>query len=507
VILQNGSKSLEIMTETQQPMRLGDLADASGFPDVRDGFLTLTRSEVRDSQVQAPVAPVASNWQKLASSGNIFDLVSIEGTVLMEVREATMDNYVVLSEGHIFSAVFRHGNIMRQASLGPMKQSPLGSRVRVTGICMNLDANPFNGPVPFNILMRTVDDIIVVARPGLFTVRNLSILVGFLLAVVLVVGARGWALDRKVRQKTAALASRIEAEAALERRRSTILEHISENRPLEGILVQVTRMISEKLGGVPCWCETAGKARLLGHPPGLESLRIARAGIVAHTGEPLGTVFAAFPPSSQPSAVEFEALDSGARIAALAIESHRLYADLRHRSEFDQLTDIHNRFSMENQLEEQILRAQSTAAVFGLIYIDLDGFKQINDRLGHHAGDVYLQIASNRMTNQLRPMDMLARLGGDEFGALLPDVHSRAEVEEIAQRLEQCFDKPFSVEGALISGSASVGIALYPQDGTSKDDLLQAADAAMYTAKHNKREIWPAMTASERSGNSTPIGG
>jgi diguanylate cyclase (GGDEF)-like protein len=83
---------------------------------------------------------------------------------------------------------------------------------------------------------------------------------------------------------------------------------------------------------------------------------------------------------------------------------------------------------------------------------------------------------------------MLARLGGDEFAVLLPLVHNRAEVEEIALRLERCFDGPFAVEGFVLHGSASVGIALYPQDAVTKDGLLSAADAAMYQAKNTKKQ-------------------
>ncbi len=126
-------------------------------------------------------------------------------------------------------------------------------------------------------------------------------------------------------------------------------------------------------------------------------------------------------------------------------------------------------------------------SIFGLVYIDLDEFKQLNDFYGHHIGDLYLQEVSMRMKRQLRSGDMLARLGGDEFAALVPVVRSRSALEEIAQRLERCFDAPFAVEGYVLRGGASVGVALFPDDGTSPDSLLSAADAAMYVAKHTKR--------------------
>jgi diguanylate cyclase (GGDEF)-like protein len=92
------------------------------------------------------------------------------------------------------------------------------------------------------------------------------------------------------------------------------------------------------------------------------------------------------------------------------------------------------------------------------------------------------------MKRQLRKVDMLARLGGDEFAVLLPEVRSRVEVEEIALRLERCLEVPFSAEGYVFNGSASAGIAFYPEDGTTRDSLLSAADAAMYVNKYTRRD-------------------
>jgi diguanylate cyclase (GGDEF)-like protein len=175
-------------------------------------------------------------------------------------------------------------------------------------------------------------------------------------------------------------------------------------------------------------------------------------------------------------------------LATLAIETRRLYSDLLHRSEFDLLTDIHNRFSLGKRLDAQIEEARENAGIFGLIYIDLDGFKQVNDLYGHHVGDLYLQEVAQRMKQQLRSHDLLARLGGDEFAVLLPKVRNRAGVEEIAQRLERCFDSPFAVGEIPLHGSASFGIALYPEDGATRDSLLSTADTAMYAVKNTKRQ-------------------
>ena len=483
VVLQDGAKSIWIATQTYEPLRIGDAADAIGFPDNHDGFLTLEHGEVRDTLTPAPITPLAATWETLTpkgfdTPGHHDDLVSIEGQIVTEVREASQDELVLSADGKLFSAIYRHPN-------GPASDSrviALGSRIRVTGICVLENSNPFVAQVPFNILMRNYDDIVVIARPSLLNIRNLTILVGLLLAVVFAVSARSWAIERRVRRQTAVLAS-------VEKRRSRILEDISGTRPLSEIIEQIAELVSFKLRGAPCWCQIADGAQLGNCPPKLTGLRVVHNEIPARIGPALGTVFAAFDQLVAPSAREQEALSLAVGLIALAIETRRLYSDLLRRSEFDLLTDIHNRFSLDKYLDMQIAEARQKAGIFGLIYIDLDKFKQINDIYGHQIGDMYLQEVALRMKHQLRGVDMLARLGGDEFAVLLPQVRNRARVEEIAHRLEHCFDEPFVIEDHLLQGSASVGIAFYPKDGLTKDDLLSAADTAMYAVKNAKREV------------------
>jgi diguanylate cyclase (GGDEF)-like protein len=376
-----------------------------------------------------------------------------------------------------------------------MKEVPVGSRVRVTGICILQDTTLFSGKAPFNILLRTFDDIAVVANPTVLNMGNLIRLVSLLLVVVVTVGVWNWTLQRKVRRQTAALTMRVEAEAAMERRaaqleqqRSRILEDINGSAPLAGILEEIAKLVSFGLDGVPCWCEVTDGARLGDDLPHAEGLRVVCEQIFARGGMVLGGLFAAFEPGSVAVPVETETLTMGTRLATLAMETRALYSDLLHRSEFDLLTDIRNRFSLDKLLDAKIETARRNAGIFGLIYIDLDEFKLVNDLYGHHVGDVYLQEVALRMKRQLRSADRLARLGGDEFAVLVPIVRNRAEVQEIAQRLEHCFNEPFAMGGFTVRGSASVGIALYPEDGATRDKLLNAADAAMYVAKNAKQK-------------------
>jgi diguanylate cyclase (GGDEF)-like protein len=259
-------------------------------------------------------------------------------------------------------------------------------------------------------------------------------------------------------------------------------------------------LASFRLDGAVCWCEVTDGARLGNYPEAPDLLRVVREPIVGRSGATLGALCAALDPSAEPATLKVEMLTVAAQLATVAFETRRLYSDLLHRSEFDQLTDLHNRFSLDKQLQTRIEQARQNAGIFGLIYIDLDQFKQVNDLYGHQVGDQYLQEVALRMKSQLRTHDLLARLGGDEFAAVVTVVRSRAEVEEIAHRMERSFDVPFAIEGYNLTGSASVGVAIYPEDGGDKDSLLSAADAAMYVFKHTRRQAME--TPAERSDSS-----
>ena len=486
LVLQDGSRSLWINTESWNPLHVGDVADVIGFPTVDNGFLTLNRGEVRDSLVQAPVSPALFTWRDLALGGNdghsrVFDLVSVQGQVVTEVRQATQDLYVLESDGHLFSVILSHSALQGSAPIPPMKAVPLRARIRVTGICILADANPFNGEVPFNILIRDFDDIVIVAQPPWLNVGHLIAIASILLAMVIVLGVRAWYMERRNRRRIGSL-------AYVEHRRSKVLEDINQSKPLAEILERITELVSVRLNGAPCWCQVAGGAALGNKPVDFHSssLRVVETPIPGRSGPALGFIFAAFDTRKNPDAVEKSALAMASELATLAIETSRLYSDLVHRSEFDLLTDVQNRFAMERTLGAMIQTARETAGIFGLIYIDLNEFKQVNDLHGHLVGDKYLQEVSRRMKRQLRPFDVLARLGGDEFAVLVSQVHNRAEVEEICARLQSCFHEPFIGDGYFLQGSASFGISLYPEDADTADSLLRGADAAMYVAKYTR---------------------
>jgi diguanylate cyclase (GGDEF)-like protein len=167
---------------------------------------------------------------------------------------------------------------------------------------------------------------------------------------------------------------------------------------------------------------------------------------------------------------------------------------------FDGLTGLPNRQSFLELLSREIGRAQRKDERLAVLFVDLDGFKNVNDTLGHHAGDLILQWAADRLQNALRPSDVvsrgahagtevqLARLGGDEFTALVCDLGRGEDALGVAHRLRDLMRRPFVIDGRDVVMTSSIGIALYPDDGLDAETLLKHADSAMYHAKSQGRD-------------------
>jgi diguanylate cyclase (GGDEF)-like protein len=152
----------------------------------------------------------------------------------------------------------------------------------------------------------------------------------------------------------------------------------------------------------------------------------------------------------------------------------------------DALTGLPNRNWLLTFLPRAMASARRDACMFALLYMDLDGFKAINDDYGHAVGDELLQAAAFRLRAVLKPGDHIARLGGDEFVALVAQVSQESDAAHVAARLADALDNPFELSCARVAIGISVGIALYPRDAVDADGLLRAADRAMYSAKARK---------------------
>ncbi len=174
-------------------------------------------------------------------------------------------------------------------------------------------------------------------------------------------------------------------------------------------------------------------------------------------------------------------------IAAVVGQSHRIRARAfrraTHQATHDALTGLPNRVRLRDDITAAITAGGEDDAGAALLLIDLDRFKEVNDTLGHHYGDQLLVQAAERMRVNLRDGETVARLGGDEFAVLLPHITSADDVAAVAARLHEVMLQPFEVDGLSLTVAGSIGAALYPQHGTTSDQLLQRADIAMYTAK------------------------
>lgn len=169
---------------------------------------------------------------------------------------------------------------------------------------------------------------------------------------------------------------------------------------------------------------------------------------------------------------------------------------LQYQANHDALTDLPNRHLFIDRLKQSIASASRSGDRLAVLFLDLDKFKDINDTLGHPVGDQVLQTVARRLMACCRDEDTLARLGGDEFMILLPRQSDVRSVAAVAHRINEAMVEPMHIQGQVIYPGASVGISLYPEDGTDADTLMKNSDLAMYRAKGGQRNSYSLFTQS-----------
>lgn len=491
LVVENAGKAALVHTHQTLPLNLGEVVDATGFADANDYTQSLNYGEFTPIGRASPILPRPVAWQDALAGKYAFNLISIEGRLIEQVHESNRDTLFVDSGGHVFSAVMTHarGRVSALASL------PAGSRIRVSGVCFVKSGGAWNSAIDFELRLRTPQDVLVLARPAWWTVSHLLYLIAGLNLLIVAAVLWGELLRRRVRQQTRLLRQRMEEESAradrqtsLEKERGRVLMAINSRLPIDQVLRMITDFIRKRLDGVDCRYELASSGAASDEAlPAAEASQCGqcRRDILSVSGERLGVLILACDEKKLSAVARFQVLDIGASLAAVAIDNRRLYEGLIRRSEYDQLTEIPNRFHLDSRMKAVLDSARHEKRTFAVIYIDLNRFKSINDRFGHRIGDIFLQHVARRLSEKLRGQDTLARIGGDEFVVLIPVVRDRAEAEEIGRRLNACFDSPFRIDGHTIQGSASIGIALYPEDGTDEEQLQRFADSAMYATKHH----------------------
>ena len=166
------------------------------------------------------------------------------------------------------------------------------------------------------------------------------------------------------------------------------------------------------------------------------------------------------------------------------------YDRIQYLAHFDALTSLPNRTLLNDRIEQAKHSAKRNHTRFALIFLDLDGFKGINDTLGHHAGDVLLQQVAERLKSCVREMDTVSRLGGDEFVVVLTSLHHREAAIGGAQKIIELLTTPFLIEGEEVTIGTSIGISIFPDDAEETDVLVEMADKAMYRVKQNGKNAY-----------------
>lgn len=165
------------------------------------------------------------------------------------------------------------------------------------------------------------------------------------------------------------------------------------------------------------------------------------------------------------------------------VERNQAEARIEHMAYYDVLTGLPNRSLLMDRLRQAIAQSRRSKKLLAICYLDLDGFKPINDQYGHHVGDMLLVNLAERLTEGMREGDTMARLGGDEFVLLLAGLSTSYECEEVVQRILETVSMPVSVEGCSLQVSGSIGVTIFPTDDSAPDVLLRHADQTMYQAK------------------------
>src|SRR3954454_21801687 len=251
------------------------------------------------------------------------------------------------------------------------------------------------------------------------------------------------------------------------------IRRVSVGQGVSGLAIAENRLVVQEAyssweGGLPAYRE--------------RGLRAAMAAPVHDSGAPVGALtVASFRPGRQYTQTERDVLSAFAEHASLALSDARNFEDAMHQAFHDSLTGLPNRALFLDRLELAHARAQRSGSPIAVLFMDLDAFKNVNDSLGHAAGDELLVMVAGRLRRWVRPSDTAARFGGDEFAILLEDLDASNAAQLVAQRILDSLREPFEIQGQEVYVGASIGIASSAHPGS--DDLLRNADLAMYRAK------------------------
>ena len=544
-----------VLLKDHEEQRLvpGDLVDAVGFPSEGPYSPVLTGAALRKIGSGKPPTPSVLRAAQALDGKYDGQLVQVEGTLL----DRTLRPGSLLLSLQSGSAQFTAE--LHTRGVPPMPEP--GSLLRVSGICSVLvdDSRDAVTPRTFQILLRSPADLVVLRPAPWLTFERLLPIFGITVAFASVALVWATRLRRRVKaqtenlelktaqlekahqQATRALCRAQEAES-MEQAHKDVLELVARDENLDNVLSRLAAAVEEHCFGMSCSIQLCLPAatRLSASPalprdwqqalasieldefcgPGMHPLhelsshaawsaaqaseaagRFRRFYLVQieRDSRMIGVIVAFLAGEIFLRRSEQDFLTSAAKLASLAVQRRVLYDQLSFRARHDELTGLENRASLFDKLSREIALAGRDESMLGVVFVDLDNFKSINDSFGHHAGDAVLQEVSSRMLAAIRRSDTLARLGGDEFAVLLPGIGQRNDAIRIASHLVASLASPIRFLGHEFTVGASVGISLYPADGYDAESLLQAADECMYREKTGRQSLRFDLTESSIS--------
>lgn len=429
--MQDDSGGLEVQRDTRS-LRPADLVEAAGYVAPGGGYSpVMTDSTVNVLEHNAPVSANRVTSESVLQGQFDSQVITIDGRLL-----SVVDSF----EGR--SLVLQAGPVTFNAQLGSPEALPLplqlqeGSVLRLTGVCSSqVDPNRLyqlkgQPSLGFRLLLRSNRDVEVLRAAPWWNIRHAFAALGFLFAVIL--SALVWVtiLRRRVRGQTEALLKAKE--------KADAIGHLARVMQDVSVLNDFTERVPVSGGD-----------------------EIAQLGV-----------------GFNKMLDELNQRD----LAKMAAERK-----LRNLAVTDELTGLPNRRLLSDRLTQSLAIAKREQHIVAILYIDLDGFKLVNDTFGHTMGDVLLEQVAQRLRSRIRESDTLARIGGDEFTVLLTRLHAREEATQVGRALLELLASEFDIDNHEIRIGASIGISLFPDDGTDGPNLLQQADSAMYAAKQNGR--------------------
>jgi len=410
-------------------LRLDDYVDVAGYASAGGYSPMLTNALVEIRQHNVPMAVQKITSESMGDGKLDSQLVSIEGTVVRVVSSPDTATLVLRSGGRTFDAVLYVLNSNEVVRL-PRE----GSGIRVTGIYSAQVGSSTvylllaKDRVGGKVIIRSAEDIRVL-RPAPWWTLQRTVLV--LAGIVLGLGVSlGWTrvLRRRVRQQSEALRKAKEKNDAV-RELADAIQDVTHNK-------RFTSRVEVK---------------------GENEIALL--------------------------STEFNQMLHELQLREIA--KSQAEAKLQQQALTDELTGLPNRRLLSDRLQQVLEMAKRDSRILGLLYIDLDGFKLVNDSLGHTVGDMLLGRVAERLRSRIRKSDTLARLGGDEFTVILTRLHAKEGAALVADTLLQVLAEPFSIENHEITIGASIGVSMFPENGADAVELLQQADSAMYAAKRN----------------------